>query len=103
MPRDSIDMKRTLICIVAYQAEYHIEQVLRRLPKEIWNSKKYHVLLSDDASSDDTTGKAKHTLRELGANYTILKLHINQGYGGNQKVCYRYAIEQRFDRVIMLH
>lgn len=103
MQKDEKNIKRTLICIIAYQAEYHIEQVLRRLPKEIWNSKKYHVLLSDDASSDDTTGKAKHTFKELGANYTILKLHMNQGYGGNQKVCYRYAIEQRFDRVIMLH
>jgi 2-polyprenyl-3-methyl-5-hydroxy-6-metoxy-1,4-benzoquinol methylase len=103
MPRDVNNIDRTLICIATYQAEYHIEQVLRRLPKEIWNSKKYHVLLSDDASNDDTTGKAKHTFEELGANYTILKLHINQGYGGNQKVCYRYAIEQRFDRVIMLH
>jgi len=103
MPRDVKNIKQTLICIVAYQAEYHIEQVLRRLPEEVWNSKKYHVLLSDDASSDDTTGKAKHAFKELGANYTILKLHKNQGYGGNQKVCYRYAIEQRFDRVIMLH
>ena len=43
-------MNRTIICIVAYQAESHIEQVLRRLPKEIWDSEKYHVLLSDDAS-----------------------------------------------------
>ena len=103
MPRDVNNIKRTLICIVAYQAERHVEEVLRRLPKDIWNSKEYHVLLSDDASSDDTTGKAKQTLKELGANYTIFKLHRNQGYGGNQKVCYRYAIEQRFDRVILIH
>jgi len=96
-------MKRTLICIVAYQAEDHIEQVLRHLPKKIWDSEEYHVLLSDDASSDDTTDKAKYALKELGTNYTILKLHKNQGYGGNQKVCYRYAIEQKFDRVILLH
>jgi SAM-dependent methyltransferase len=103
MQRDEKIIKRNLICIVAYQAEDHIEQVLKRLPKEVWNSQRYHVLLSDDASSDDTIGKATNTFKKLGTNYTTLKLHKNQGYGGNQKVCYRFAIQEKFDRVILLH
>ena len=43
---------RTLICIVSYEAEKHIQNVLLRLPMDIWNSPEYHVLLSDDASRD---------------------------------------------------
>lgn len=93
----------TLICIVSYQAEDQIEQVLNRLPKEIWNSEAYHVLLSDDASSDSTVEKAKEAFQKLGTNYTIIKLHKNQGYGGNQKVCYRYAINNDYDNVVLLH
>ena len=57
---------RTLICIVAYEAEQHIQNVLLRLPKEIWNSSKYHVLLSDDASKDNTVKRGAETLSTLG-------------------------------------
>lgn len=94
---------RTLICIVSYQAEHHIAHVLRRLPEEVWRSEAYHVLLSDDASTDNTIQNAKNALKELGSNYTIIQLFENQGYGGNQKVCYRYAIEKGYDNVVLLH
>ena len=94
---------RTLICIVAYEAENHIQRVLERLPAIIWNSPEYHVLLSDDASRDRTVDVASNILNTLGNNYSILKLVNNQGYGGNQKVCYRFAIENNFDIVVLLH
>ncbi|MCP3874041.1 MAG: methyltransferase domain-containing protein, partial [Desulfobacteraceae bacterium] len=42
-------------------------------------------------------------LPKLGSNHTIIKLHKNQGYGGNQKVCYRYAIEHGYDCAVLLH
>ena len=38
-------MQRILICIIAYEEELRIQQVLKRLPKEIWDSPKYNVLL----------------------------------------------------------
>src|SRR5690606_31682097 len=34
---------------------------------------------------------------------TVLKNPTNLGYGGNQKVGYRYAIENGFDYVALLH
>ena len=34
---------------------------------------------------------------------TVLRNEYNQGYGGNQKVGYAYAIRERFDVVCMLH
>jgi 2-polyprenyl-3-methyl-5-hydroxy-6-metoxy-1,4-benzoquinol methylase len=94
---------RTLIAIVAFEAEHHIIEVLRRIPKTVWNSPDYHVLLSDDASSDRTVEIAQKQLQQLGTNYNILKLSTNQGYGGNQKICYRFAIKNSFDSVILLH
>jgi SAM-dependent methyltransferase len=34
---------------------------------------------------------------------TIIRQERNLGYGGNQKACYRYAIEHGFDVVVLLH
>jgi glycosyltransferase involved in cell wall biosynthesis/2-polyprenyl-3-methyl-5-hydroxy-6-metoxy-1,4-benzoquinol methylase len=96
-------IRRTLICIVSYEAENEIESVLKRIPAEIWDSEEYHVLLSDDASKDKTVEKAIGAFMQLGKNNTILKLNKNQGYGGNQKICYRFAIEHDYDFVVLLH
>src|SRR5438477_5418242 len=56
------------------------------------------VIVVDDASHDETARIAKtlpHTLV-----YTHQK---NRGYGGNQKTCYRLALEAGGDIVIMIH
>ena len=55
------------------------------------------VLLTDDASSDDTVEVA----RSLGI-YT-LRHDRNRGYGGNQKTCYTAALARGADIVVMLH
>ena len=91
---------KTLVCLVTYQAEAHIEETLTRLPSELWDSPSYHVLVSDDGSSDNTIELASTILATRGDNYTLISISTNQGYGGNQKVCYRYAIENGFDAVI---
>jgi glycosyltransferase involved in cell wall biosynthesis len=56
------------------------------------------VVLVDDASKDDTIGKGK----ALGIRH-IIRHESNKGYGGNQKTCYRKALELGADIVIMLH
>jgi glycosyltransferase involved in cell wall biosynthesis len=56
------------------------------------------VVVVDDASQDETTAVAK-TLP-----HTLVHTHpANRGYGGNQKTCYRLAVEQGADIVIMVH
>jgi glycosyltransferase involved in cell wall biosynthesis len=56
------------------------------------------VIVVDDASKDDTAAVAR-TLPNA-----ILHVHpVNQGYGANQKTCYRSALEAGADIVIMLH
>ena len=56
------------------------------------------VIVVDDCSRDDTVEVAK-TLEN-----TVVHAHEhNLGYGGNQKTCYRLALEHGADIVIMVH
>jgi len=97
---------RVLVFIVAYNAEAHIESVLRRIPAEIWDQRLHEteVLLLDDRSGDRTI-ETSSRYRDLHGKYnlTVLSNPINQGYGGNQKLGYWYAIQHGFDAVILLH
>ena len=56
------------------------------------------VIVVDDASHDETTAIAK-TL----PNTRVYTHPDNLGYGGNQKTCYRLALEEGGDIVIMIH
>jgi glycosyltransferase involved in cell wall biosynthesis len=56
------------------------------------------VILVDDRSRDDTVEIAR------GLPNTVVHVHEqNRGYGGNQKTCYRLALERGADIVIMVH
>ncbi len=91
----------TLIFIPAYKAEKTLSLLFERLPKEIFSSRE--ILICDDASSDNTFEEAKNIKKQYGNKIRIIKHEINKGYGGNQKFAYRYAIENDFDYVAMLH
>lgn len=95
---------RVLVFIVAYQAERHATRVLERIPAELWHDDSVHFLMIDDASRDDTIAVASQWVRQRGvSNITLLRNPVNQGYGGNQKLGYRIAIQGGFDFVILLH
>lgn len=95
--------KRILIFIVAYDAETTIHKVLDRLPPAVLEYD-YEVLIIDDQSSDHTFEKAVRYVDEhTDLNCTILFNPVNQGYGGNQKLGYEYAIRNGFDAVALLH
>jgi glycosyltransferase involved in cell wall biosynthesis len=56
------------------------------------------IVIVDDASQDETARIA------AGLRNATVAVHAkNLGYGGNQKTCYRLAIETRADVVIMVH
>jgi glycosyltransferase involved in cell wall biosynthesis len=100
------DKARVLIFIVSYNAEAFIESVLERIPESVWVNDTYHteVLIIDDQSADETFYRAvdymdHHSERRI----TVLYSPVNQGYGGNQKLGYHYAIENGFDAVVLLH
>jgi glycosyltransferase involved in cell wall biosynthesis len=102
MPIDLAE-KRLLIFIVAYNAEKTIESVLDRIPDEL-RVANVEVLIIDDFSKDATfhTG-LKRELQSGPFKITMLRNPENQGYGGNQKLGYRYAIDHGFDIVALVH
>lgn len=88
-----INDKTVMVVMPAYRAGKTLEATWRAIPHDVVDQ----VLLVDDASDDDTVSRA----RELGIR---VKLHPrNIGYGGNQKTCYRDALEQGADIIVMLH
>lgn len=77
----------------AYNAAKTLEATYRDVPKDIVDE----VILVDDGSTDNTVEVA----RRLGI--TTIVHPKNRGYGGNQKTCYRTALEHGADVVIMVH
>jgi glycosyltransferase involved in cell wall biosynthesis len=94
---------RVLIFIVAYNAETTIEKVLARIPTCL-HRQDVEVLIIDDSSADDTFGRGlRYQQCNSDFKLTVLRSPANQGYGGNQKLGYRYAIDNNFDFVALVH
>ena len=96
---------RLLIFIVAYFAERTIEKVVRRIPVDLLDTYDVEILIIDDSSKDKTfaEGFGIGKQADIPFKVTILYNPVNQGYGGNQKIGYHYAIEKGFDFVALLH
>jgi glycosyltransferase involved in cell wall biosynthesis len=101
----SSEKKRLLVFIVAYNAERTIEKTLRRIPVSLLDSYDVEVLVIDDCSKDQTFehSEAIRKAQSLPFPLTVLFNPINQGYGGNQKIGFHYAIEKGFDFVALVH
>ena len=87
--------KRVLVFIVAYNAEKTIEDVLRRIPEELSDAYYTEVLIIDDSSQDQTFERG-HAVKKVGTlpfKLNVLFNPVNQGYGGNQKIGFHFAIE----------
>lgn len=95
---------RLLVFVIAYHAEDTLLAVLERIPRTIFQDYDCEILVVDDASSD-RTGEIGHAYRRAHRDIpmTVLRNEFNQGYGGNQKVGYSYAIRHDFDFVAMVH
>ncbi len=88
-----LNNKRICVVLPAFNAARTLRKTYAEIPHDIVDD----VILTDDASSDETVKIAK----ELGI-YTIKHVK-NRGYGGNQKTCYSGALARGADIVIMLH
>ncbi|MCB0510199.1 MAG: glycosyltransferase family 2 protein [Chitinophagales bacterium] len=85
--------KKIIVVMPAYNAARTLEKTFKEIPE--WVDE---IILTDDASKDNTVELAK----ELGIKH-ILRHDENKGYGGNQKTCYKKALELQGDIIIMLH
>ncbi len=88
-----INGKRLIVVMPAYHAAKTLHTTYNELPHEYIDE----VILVDDASRDDTA----RISRELGI--TTIVHTANQGYGGNQKTCYRAALDKGADIIVMIH
>lgn len=96
------DKPRVLILVVAYEAESTLAPVLERIPEEVFDHDT-EVLVIDDSSRDATFATGVRWSRDSRRRVRVLYNRENQGYGGNQKLGYRYAIRHGFDFVVLLH
>jgi len=85
--------KNIFIVLPAYNAEKTLERTLNEIPKEFHKN----IILVDDASTDNTVNLAK----SFGLH--VVKHEKNLGYGGNQKTCYKTALQMAADIVVMVH
>jgi glycosyltransferase involved in cell wall biosynthesis len=87
--------QRVIVVMPAYNAARTLKQTYDEvMAQEIVDL----VVVVDDASRDETVAVAR-TLP-----HTVVHVHpTNQGYGANQKTCYRLALEAGGDIVIMIH
>lgn len=93
---------RTLIFIVAYNAEEHLESVFKRIPYARLPAG-CEILVIDDASPDATFEVGKRAALTCPIPVRVLKNPKNLGYGGNQKLGYQIAIAEGFAAVALLH
>lgn len=89
---------KKVVCVLpAYNAARTLETTLREVPGGLVDQ----YILVDDKSRDNTLEIAS----QLMSKYP-LKAHShekNLGYGGNQKTCYKAALKEGADIVVMLH
>ena len=85
--------KKVVVVMPAYNAERTVEKTWREvIAQEIVDL----VIVVDDASRDATVERARML------DKVIVHTHpSNRGYGANQKTCYRIALENAADIVIM--
>ena len=87
--------KKVVVVMPAYNAAKTLRQTYDEVQAQQLVDK---IILVDDQSRDDTVTVAR-ALKGI-------DVHVhpeNKGYGGNQKSCYRLALEAGADIVIMIH
>src|SRR3954468_19722084 len=85
--------RKVAVVLPAYNAGRTLRQTCADIPADVVDD----VILTDDASTDDTIAVAK----ELGLH--VIVHERNRGYGANQKSCYSAALARGADIVVMLH
>ena len=84
--------QKIVVVLPAYNAAATLEKTVNDLPSIV-----DEIILVDDRSGDDTVAVAKR----LGIS--VFEHEANKGYGGNQKTCYRLALERGGDIIVMIH
>jgi glycosyltransferase involved in cell wall biosynthesis len=99
----SVKAPRIGIFIIAYNAVNHLSKTIARIPKAVYEQVE-EIFVIDDCSKDNTYFAALGYKHENNVEkLTVHRNEKNQGYGGNQKVGYQYAIDRGLDIVALVH
>jgi glycosyltransferase involved in cell wall biosynthesis len=85
--------RKIAVVLPAYNAARTLRRVVDEIPRDIVDD----LILTDDASADDTVELSRHL------RIHTLRHRRNLGYGGNQKTCYAAALSRGADVVVMVH
>lgn len=87
--------KKIIVVMPAYNAAKTLEMTYQEvMAQEIVD----HVIVVDDASRDETLRIARGL-----PHATVIAHSKNSGYGANQKTCYRMALGEDGDIIVMVH
>lgn len=89
--------KKIVAVLPAYNAAETLEKTLKDTTPDVVDL----FILVDDCSSDATSEVAAKLSGQWPLK--VIRHETNKGYGGNQKTCYRSAIDEGADVVVMLH
>lgn len=85
--------QKIAVVMPAYNAARTLARTYEEVPRDLVDD----LILTDDASQDETADIAR------GLGIHTLVHDRNRGYGGNQKTCYTEALRRGADVVVMLH
>jgi glycosyltransferase involved in cell wall biosynthesis len=88
-----LNNRKIAVVLPAYNAEKTLERTVDEIPRDIVDD----IILTDDASRDNTAAVASRL------DLHVIRHDKNRGYGGNQKTCYEAALARGADIVVMLH
>lgn len=94
---------KTAIYIPAYQAAKTLPDVLDRIYRTL-GPDSIDIVIVDNASTDGTSDVVRAYIEK----HHVSRIHLirnatNLGYGGSQKVGYRWCIDRGYDYVAMVH
>jgi len=84
---------KIILCLPARNVAKTLKLTLAEIPRGYDN----HILLVDNASSDDTVKLARE------AGLKVIVHETDRGYGGSQKTLYKTALADGADIMVMLH
>jgi glycosyltransferase involved in cell wall biosynthesis len=88
-----LNNRKIAVVLPAYNAAKTVQRTVDEIPLDIVDD----IILTDDASSDNTAALAQR----LGLH--VIRHDENRGYGANQKTCYEAALARGADIIVMLH
>lgn len=90
-------LEKILVFIVTYNSSFRLKKILNKLTK--LNKKiPFDILISDDCSTDDTK-----TYFQKKKNIFLNINKKNLGYGGNVKICLKFALSKKYKYAVMIH